>query len=130
MLAAALCAFADEKSAKMKDLPEAVQKTVREQSKGAVVRGLSKETENGSTFYEVELKVDGRNRDVLMDSTGAVVEIEEEVPFDTLPDAVKTQLKKQVGRGKISMVESLTKSGVLSGYQATPRSGRSMRKSK
>jgi hypothetical protein len=46
-----------EKKVKMSDLPEPVRKTVREQSKGATIRGLAKETENGITSYEVELKV-------------------------------------------------------------------------
>jgi hypothetical protein len=39
-------------------------------------------------------------------------------------EAVTTQLKKQAGRGKISMVESLTKSGVLAGYEAHTKIGK------
>jgi Flp pilus assembly protein TadB len=42
-----------ERRVKMKDLPQAVQKTVREQSHGATVKDFSKETEHGQTYYEV-----------------------------------------------------------------------------
>jgi hypothetical protein len=38
-------ATAAEKKLHMKDLPPAVQKTVQEQTKGAEIKGLSKETE-------------------------------------------------------------------------------------
>src|SRR2546426_2530144 len=94
-----------EHRVKMGDLPEAVQKAVREQSRGAKVRGLSKEVENGSTFYEVELRINGHNKDVLIDPTGAVVEVEEEVPLSSLPAAVKAEIEKQAGKGKILTIE-------------------------
>src|SRR5437588_3689102 len=79
-----------ERRVRMKDLPAAVQQTVREQSKGATIRGLSRETENGKTNYEVELRVNGHNKDVLIDPGGAVVEVEEQVTLASLPAAVRT----------------------------------------
>ena len=45
-------AFGAEKPLKMKDLPSAVQKAVQAQTKGAELKRLSKEVENGKTFYE------------------------------------------------------------------------------
>jgi hypothetical protein len=113
-----ISAQADEKPAKMKNLPKAVQQTVEEQSKGATILGLSKETEGGKTYYEVELKVNGHHKDVLIDSTGAVVESEEEVALDSLSPAVKTGIEKQVGKGKIVMVESITRNGSVVAYEA------------
>lgn len=107
-----------EKSIKMKDLPEAVRKTVQEQSKGATLRGLAKEVEDGKTFYEAELKVNGHNRDVLIDPTGAVVEIEEQVTFASLPANVKATIQKEASKGKILIVESITKNNVLEAYEA------------
>jgi hypothetical protein len=61
---------------------------------------------------------------VLIDSTGAVVEIEEEVAIASLPAAVKARLEKQAGHGKIGMVESLTKNGAFVGYEAHVRNGK------
>jgi uncharacterized membrane protein YkoI len=102
----------------MKDLPEAVRKTVQEQSKGATIRGLAKEVEKGQTFYEAELKVNGHNKDVLIDPTGAVVEIEEEVALSSLPPDVKATIQKAAGKGKITAVESITKNNTLEAYEA------------
>ena len=51
LLAGTTLAQETERPARMKDLPQVVQATVREQSRGAVVRGLSIETEKGQTFY-------------------------------------------------------------------------------
>jgi hypothetical protein len=107
-----------EKRVKMKDLPEIVQKTVRDQSKGAVVRGLAKEVENGKTFYEAELKVKGHNKDILIDETGTVVEIEEKTALSTLPAAVKAQILNSAGKGKIKHVEAITKNGAPTVYEA------------
>src|SRR6185295_6102960 len=102
-------------------LPEPVRKTVQEQSKGATIRGLAMETENGQTSYEVELKINGHNRDVLIDPNGGVLAIEEEVAINSLPPAVKTELVRKAGKGRILSVESITKNGVLVEYEAQVR---------
>ena len=117
-------AQASERPVRMKDLPKAVQTTVQEQSKGATVRGLSKETDNGKIYYEVELKVNGHNKDVLIDSTGAVIEIEEEMAMASVPAAVKAELEKHIRGGKITMVESVTKNDAIVAYEVHVKTGR------
>jgi len=112
------CSAFGDTQVKMEDLPDAVQRTVREQSQGGSIRGLAKEVENGKTFYEAELKMNGRNRDVLIDPAGKVVEIEEEVALDSLPAAARAGLEKQVGKGKIAGVESITKDNAIVAYEA------------
>ena len=107
-----------EQRVEMKDLPPAVQKTAKEQSKGAKVRGYSKEIEDGKTLYEVEMIVSGHSKDILIDESGAVVEVEEEVSLASLPPAVKSEIEKQAGKGKILKVESVNKSGTLAFYEA------------
>jgi uncharacterized membrane protein YkoI len=118
LIISSVYARASEQRVKLKDLPEAVQKTVREQSKGAKVRGLSKETKGGKTYYELELRVNHHNKDVLIDSTGAVVEIEQEVALSSLPVAAKAEIEKQVGGGKILSVESITENNTITAYEA------------
>ncbi|HMV49785.1 MAG TPA: hypothetical protein PLD20_15935 [Blastocatellia bacterium] len=110
-----------ERPVKMKDLPAAVQATVREQSKGATIRGLSEEIEKGQTFYEVSLLVKGRVRDVLMDANGGIVEIEEQVSLASLPPAARAAIVKQAGKGKITVVESITKNNAVTAYEAHVR---------
>jgi uncharacterized membrane protein YkoI len=118
LLAGTAQAQEPERPARMKDLPQAVQTTVREQSRGATVRGLSIETEKGQTFYEASLKVKGRVRDVLIDADGNVVEIEEQVTLASLPPAARAEIVKQAGKGRILTVESITKNNAIVAYEA------------
>lgn len=118
LIVGALQAQESEKRVQMKDLPPAVRKTVEEQSKGATIRGLSKEIEAGKTYYEAELTVQGHGKDVLIDSAGKVVEIEEEVQLASLPPAVKKTIEKSAAGGKIGKIESITKNGNLVAYEA------------
>ena len=108
----------EEQAVKRSDLPPAVARAVATVSQGATIRGMSREREHGQTFYEVELRVNGHGKDVLMDTTGAVAEIEEEVALNALPAAVQAGLKAGAGPGTIQKVESLTKHGQLVAYEA------------
>src|SRR5450432_1790334 len=90
-----------EKKVQRSELPPAVEKTVVEQSKGATIRGFSQEKENGQTFYEAELMVNGKSKDVLVDVNGSVVEVEEQVSIESLPPPVLRGLQERAGTGKI-----------------------------
>jgi hypothetical protein len=118
LLACAGAGFAQEKHIKRTDLPPAVEKTVAAESAGATIKGFSTEKEKGETFYEAEMMVNGHSKDVLIDASGAVVEVEEEVAMDKLPSDVKAGLEAKAGKGKIVKVESLTKKGKLVAYEA------------
>jgi len=111
-------AVAQERKIERSQLPAAVERAVAAQSQTATIRGFSQETEHGQTFYEVEMTVSGHGKDVLMDPTGAVVEVEEEVAWDALPAAVQAGVKGKAGGGKIGKVESITKQGKLVAYEA------------
>jgi hypothetical protein len=107
----------------LKDLPQAVQKTVQEQTKGATVVGISSEKEGGKTIYEIETKMNGRSRDMLIDSTGKVIELEEQTDIDSLAAAVQAEVKKSLGQAKVDRFESVTKNGVFVGYEAVVEKG-------
>ena len=117
-----LCAIpfgqAGEKRISLSDLPPNVRKTVQNQTKGATVKGYSKETENGQVEYEVEMIVNGHSRDVAIASDGTVKEVEEEVEMGTLPGEVQERLKSKAGKGTITKVESIRKKGILVAYEA------------
>jgi hypothetical protein len=117
-LALSTIAFAQEKKIQRADLPPAVEKTVAAQSEGATIKGFSQEKENGQTYFEAEMTVSGHTKDVLIDANGAIVEVEEQVQFDSLPPAVKDALQAKAGAGKILKVESLTKHDKLVAYEA------------
>src|ERR1017187_9138180 len=112
------------KSLAVKDLPTAVQKTVQEQTKGAEIKNISKETEKGVTQYEVETMVNGKHRDFnvdtkggLVDTKGGLVVVEDETAIDSIPAAAKAAIEKKVGAGKLGMVETVTK-GSTTLYEA------------
>lgn len=117
-LAMTLLVSAQERKIKKADLPPAVAQTVASQSQGASVRGFSEETENGKTYYEVELRVNGHSKDILIGTDGGVVEVEEDVAIDSLPTSVQVRLHTMSGKGQILKVESLTKHGQLVAYEA------------
>jgi hypothetical protein len=123
VIAATLCSLPlraeeHEKKIKRTNLPPAVEKTVVAQSQGATIKGFNEEQENGKTFYEAEMTVNGHSKDVLIDPTGAVVEIEEQVEFAALPAAVQSGLQAKAGAGKLGKVESITKHDKVVAYEA------------
>jgi uncharacterized membrane protein YkoI len=111
-------AWAAEKKVKMADLPPAVQQAVKEQSRGATLRGLSTETENGKTTYEAQLTVNGHSRDVEFDADGKVLEVEDTVAMGSLSADVKAGVEKAAGSSKIKSVASITRDGKIVGYEA------------
>jgi len=112
-----------EKKIQRSDLPPAVEETVAAESRGAVIRGLSMENENGQTYYEAEMTVNGHGRDVLIDKSGAIVEVEERVPFESLSPSVREGLQAKAGKGKIVKVESIVKHDRLVAYEAKVLTG-------
>ena len=117
-LGLALESHAAEKRIKQSELPAPVQKAAQEQSKGATIKGYSKDVENGQLEYEVEMIVDGHSKDVSMAADGRVLEVEEQVALSDLPASVQQALKSKAHGREITKVESITKAGRLVAYEA------------
>ena len=111
-------ATAADKKLQMTDLPPAVQKTVQDQLKGAEVKGIAKETEQGKVQYEVETILNGKHRDFNIDAKGALLVVEEETALDTIPAAAKAAIEKKVAGGKLGMVETVNKGDGITFYEA------------
>jgi uncharacterized membrane protein YkoI len=123
-VAAALSiAVAAEKKLTIQDLPTPAQKTAQDQLKNATLVAISTENEKGRKLYEIETKVNGKVRDVLIDATGKVVEVEDEVDIATIPAPARTAIEKKVGKDKLERVESLTKSAGIEAYEAFIKKG-------
>jgi uncharacterized membrane protein YkoI len=105
---------AADKKISAKDLPPAVAKAVPEETKGATIKGYSKEVENGKTMYEVETTVNGHARDLLFDAAGTLVTTEEAVTLDSVPAPVKAAFE---AKGKVLLVETVTTAGKVT-YEA------------
>lgn len=95
----------------LKDLPPAVQKTIQDESKGAQIKDIGKETEHGVAQYEVETILNGKHRDFNVDTKGALLLVEEETTIDSIPAAAKAAILRKVADGKLGMVELFKKRG-------------------
>jgi uncharacterized membrane protein YkoI len=111
-------AAAGDRKVQLKDLPAAVQKTIQEETQNAEIVGLVQEQEAGKTVFEVETKVNGKTRDVTVDSSGQVIAREEEVALDTIPPAARAAIEKAAAGGTVQKVETVTKGGATS-YEAS-----------
>ena len=115
---------AQERKINRSQLPPAVEQTVARESAGATIKGFATEVEHGQKLYEASLVVNGHTKDILIDRNGTIVEVEEQVSIDSLPAAVQDALRKNAGRGTISVVESLTKNSHLVAYEAQVKHGK------
>lgn len=106
--AAAVVTVAADTKLQLKDLPPAVRVTVEAETKNATLKGLSKEREDGKTVYEVESLVGGRTRDLMIDSTGKVYVIEEQLDIKDAPAPVTAALE---AKGVIVVIESVMTNG-------------------
>jgi uncharacterized membrane protein YkoI len=117
-----VAATAADKKVQMKDLPPVVQKAAQDEAKGAEIKGILQETQKGQPVYEIETVRNGKGRDFVLDAKGAVLEVEEEVSFDTFPAAAKAAIEKIVADGKITKTETITKRGKTN-YEAAYTKG-------
>jgi hypothetical protein len=115
-------AQAQEKKGKglqLKDLPAAVQKTVQANLKGAEIKNIGKEKEDGVEQYEVESVLNGKSRDFNVDAKGKLLVIEEATTIDAIPAAAKASILKKVADGKLAVVETFTKTAQPMMYEAS-----------
>jgi uncharacterized membrane protein YkoI len=97
-----------ESKVQLKNLPPAVRATVEAETKNATLKGVSKEKEKGQTVYELESIVNGRTRDLMIDSAGKVYIVEEQIDADKAPAPVRAALE---AKGTIVMLESVLENG-------------------
>lgn len=110
VLGLAALTAADEKESKVDvdDLPEAVLDAIEEEFDDAKVTSAEKGTDDGETFYEVEIKEEGRSIDVVLDGEGEIEEVARAIEADDLPKAVAAALKEKYPRAKIKEAEKVT----------------------
>jgi len=108
----------------LKDLPKPVQATVQKETQGSEIVGISKETIEGKTIYEIETKVKGHTRDMLIDEKGVLTEVEEETSLASLPAALQAEIKTSIGKAKLVKLETVFNgSKVKTGYSALVETG-------
>ena len=63
----------NEVKMKIADVPAAVQKTIAEESKGAKVETVDKETDDGKTVYEADAQINGKNYEIKVLEDGTLL---------------------------------------------------------
>lgn len=113
-----LPSFASAKRVTRDKLPPAVVATMDREAKGATIQSIFSEYSFRHRMYEIETVVNGHSRNLRIDPGGKVDEIEEEVPFDSLPIQVQDSLLRKAKGGKLVKVESVTMKGRITAYEA------------
>ncbi len=55
----------------------------------------------------------------MLDASGSVLEVEQEVTPDSLPAAVAAAIAKAAHGGKVGMIESVTRGDAIASYETT-----------
>ena len=121
IVAAFLAASVSEAAArkvKKADLPEEVRKTAERESTGARVVAYWQDDADGMSIYEVDLKVQGHDKGVLIDGDGGVIAVQEEVAWDDLAPGVQEGIRNLANGGKIGKAHSVSQGGDVVGYGA------------
>jgi len=112
-----------EKKIAKKELPSAVLTAFEKAYPEAKILGTSMETEDSTTYFEIESKDGKVKRDLLYKADGTVKEIEERVAQTDLPAAIKEAIAKEYPKGKIRKGEKTTRDNVVE-YELIVRNGK------
>jgi uncharacterized membrane protein YkoI len=96
-------------------LPERVQKAIKDQSRGETLEHVERETKNGQTVYEAEFKREGLNRRMMFAADGTIVanrqltdtlgKRQPSMALNDLPAAVQKTVKEQQAGREIADVD-------------------------
>lgn len=97
-----------ERRVKESEVPAAALAALKKLAAGAHLTEFSEEKERGQTYYEGSWKGPNGNIDALVTPTGDLVELEETVPFDSIPKAVQSEAREAAGKEAKLFVEKKT----------------------
>lgn len=107
-------------------LPAAVLAQAKAEAGDASIHGCVQQREHGKLTYEVETLKNGISKDITLDASGRILEVEQQVPVSSLPAAVSDAIAQAAKGGTIGKIESVTRNGAIASYETTIRSnGRS-----
>jgi uncharacterized membrane protein YkoI len=89
-----------------RELPAAVAAALaKDKPAGATFRGFERELIDGKTFYEVQMTVAGKGKEILYRPDGRIVETEEESTLDAIPVPAREAIQKAMGTGTLRKVD-------------------------
>ncbi|MHC4156111.1 MAG: PepSY domain-containing protein [Planctomycetota bacterium] len=79
------------------EVPQAVRAVIERATKGFEIDDIERDNDDGKIVYEVDAENDDRQIKLKVAQDGSLLEKEEEIDSDDLPDVVLTAVKKSVG---------------------------------
>lgn len=103
-------AYAGEEDVPLDKVPKLVMEAVKARFKDAEVTGAAKEqNEKGELVYELSLKVEGQNVDVIVAPEGDIRLIEKTIDAKNLPGAVAKALEDKYPKAVYNRLEEVIK---------------------
>jgi Putative beta-lactamase-inhibitor-like, PepSY-like len=106
-------------------LPTVVATAFRAAYPNATILHVSREPQDGKIVYEIESRDGSTRRDLLYDPAGQVIEIEEMIPADSVPAAVRAALVRDVPGSALVGAERVTRGAVVLFEVHAKKNGRS-----
>jgi len=100
---------AQEQKVNSRNVPTAVTEAAAKSYPNAKIKGWTKETEDGTTFYEAEMTEGPTKRDVIFLPDGKIDTVEEQIAIAAIPAAVQAALKAKYPKAEIDLAEKLIK---------------------
>jgi hypothetical protein len=112
-LAVSTASLAQEQKIQCETLPTAVRMAFEKTYPKATINGCAKEVKKGRTAYEITSKEGQTGRDALLYDDGTVIEVEETIALDSLPDPVQKALHSRFRRDEVTLAEKVTRDGAV-----------------
>lgn len=104
-------------------VPKAVIEAFEKEYPNAKPSEFEKETFEGRAAYEIEYKENGKEYELVYSADGILVQKEEEIDIQSLPEPVVQAVKKAHPKAHIKEAEKLMKpDGTLTGYEVEIKS--------
>jgi uncharacterized membrane protein YkoI len=116
-------ANAGEKELSKHQVPKAVLEAFEKAYPNAKGVEFEKEMFEGKMAYEVEYKENGREYELLYGADGSVLQKEENIETQVLPELVSQAITKAYPKGKVKEAEKVvTPDGTITGYEVEIKS--------
>ena len=104
-------AYAGER--KVNHVPDVVENGFKKAYPQAVILSYEEEVKNGKTTYEIESKDGSTRRDVILSSTGQILEAEEKIKKTEIPQAVQEAIRSKYPEAEITRAEKVNAKGKI-----------------
>jgi hypothetical protein len=100
-------ARADEEKVDLDKVPKAVLEAVKARFPEAKLVGAEKETEDGKTIFEINIKDKNQNVDVSLTAEGKILEIEKQIAAKDWPKPVSQALEAKYPKATYKVIEEV-----------------------